>query len=158
MRTGVRLAIDVGSVRIGVAACDAAATLSFGIETVPRGAGDIARLVELAHDRGALEVVIGLPLRLDGTVGPAAQAVSDFARDLAEPLHPIPLRVVDERLTTVAAQRGLQGAGRTIRSSRSIIDEEAAVTLLNDALARERATGAPAGEIVTPSPAEGSSS
>lgn len=148
MRTGVRVAIDVGTARIGVAACDAAASLSFGIETVTRGSGDLLRLAELVHERDAVEVIVGWPLRLDGTPGPAAQTVREFALRLRECVEPLPVRMVDERLTTAAAQRGLHDAGRTVRSSRAIIDEQAAVQLLEDALTRERASGAPPGFLL----------
>jgi putative Holliday junction resolvase len=148
MRTGVRVALDVGSARIGVAACDPAATLSFGIDTVRRGAGDLDRLVDLIREREAVEVVVGWPLRLDGTPGPAAESVREFAERLSVRLSPLVVRMVDERLTTAAAQRGLHEAGRTIRSSRAIIDEQAAVQLLDDALALERASGSAPGFVL----------
>lgn len=158
MRTGVRVAIDVGSARIGVAACDPAATLSFGVETVSRGPGDIERLAALVQERDAVEVIVGWPIKLDGTTGPAADAVREFAGRLRRRLAPLEIRMVDERLTTAAAQRGLHDAGRTIRSSRAIIDEQAAVQLLDDALMRERVSGAPPGFILGSDGSDGSDS
>jgi putative holliday junction resolvase len=156
MRTGVRLAIDVGSVRIGVAACDPAAMLSFGIATVQRGAGDVERLAALVQEREAIDVIVGWPLKLDGTPGPATEAVREFAERLAPLIAPIHVRLVDERLTTAAAQRGLHDAGRTVRSSRAIIDQQAAVQLLEDALMSERSSGMPAGAVLLAAPSPSS--
>jgi putative Holliday junction resolvase len=145
MRPGVRVAVDVGSVRIGVAASDRDGRMAVPVETVSRGAGDLGRLREVITERAAVEVIVGLPLRLDGTPGPAAAEAERFARALARTLDGVPVRLFDERLTTAAAQAGLHGAGRTVKSSRKMIDEQAAVQILDDALRQEAATGQPVG-------------
>jgi putative Holliday junction resolvase len=147
MRRGVRVGVDVGSVRIGVSRSDLDGVLAVPVETVARGAGDVARLAELAAEWSALEFVVGLPRRLAGDEGPAAVAARAFADALAGGVE-CPVRLVDERLTTVSAQRDLHQAGKTQRSSRAVIDQAAAVVLLQDALDTERSTGRPPGELV----------
>jgi putative Holliday junction resolvase len=149
MRPGVRIGVDVGSVRIGVARSDATATLAVPVTTVSRGPGDIAALAGLVAEHEAIEVVVGLPLAMSGRPGPAAQAARLFARELAAALGPaVPVRLVDERLTTVSATRNLREAGRRSRNSRAVVDQAAAVVIVTYALDRERATGAPTGELV----------
>jgi putative Holliday junction resolvase len=147
MRRGVRVAVDVGSVRIGVARSDLDGILAVPVETVPRGPGDLARLAEIARQSSAVELVVGLPRRLAGDEGPAATAVRSFAAELAAGVD-CPVRLVDERLTTVSAQRDLHHSGRTQRSSRAVIDQAAAVVLLQDALDAERSSGRPPGELL----------
>jgi putative holliday junction resolvase len=147
MRRGVRVGIDVGSVRIGVSRSDVDGVLAVPVETVPRGLGDLARLSEIAQECSALELVVGLPRRLAGDEGPAALAARVFATELAGAVQ-CPVRLVDERLTTVTAQRGLHDAGKTQRSSRAVIDQAAAVVLLQDAMDAERSSGRPPGELV----------
>ncbi len=148
MRTGVRLGIDVGSVRIGVARTDPSATLAVPVETVRRGAGDIARIAALAAEHEAIEVVVGLPLGLSGRSGPAAEAAAAFARELARATGSVPVRLVDERLSSVQAHRNLHSAGRSARSGRPVIDQEAAVILVQYAVDHERATGAAPGRLI----------
>jgi putative transcription antitermination factor YqgF len=147
MRRGVRVAVDVGSVRIGVARSDLDGVLAVPVETVPRGPGDLARLAELTQEWSALELVVGLPRRLAGDEGPAAATARAFAAELAACVD-CPVRLVDERLTTVSAQRDLHQAGKTQRSSRAVIDQAAAVVLLQDALDAEQSSGRPPGELV----------
>jgi putative holliday junction resolvase len=148
MRPGVRLAVDPGQVRIGVAACDPQARLAVPVETVPRGPGDLARLADLVAERAAIEVVVGLPRSLSGADGPAAGRAREFATALAAAVG-VPVRLVDERLTTVSATRQLQAAGRSSRQQRDVVDQAAAVVLLQDALDTERATGQLPGELVS---------
>ncbi len=148
MRCGARLGVDVGSVRIGVARCDVSALLAVPVETVPRGDGDLDRLAALAAEHEAVEVVVGLPLTMAGKMGPAATAVRDFARTLADRVAPVPVRMVDERLTTAQATRGLRAAGRSARNSRSVVDQEAAVQILQYCVDAERATGHAPGTLV----------
>ncbi|MFZ0530759.1 MAG: Holliday junction resolvase RuvX, partial [Propionicimonas sp.] len=95
-----------------------------------------------------IEVVLGLPRNLAGADGPAALAIRQVAAELVPLLDGVPLRLVDERLTTVTASRQLTSAGRNTRRQRSIIDQAAAVALLEQALAHERATGQPLGTTV----------
>src|SRR5699024_8240173 len=114
MRPGVRLGVDVGSVRVGVASCDPDGVLATPVETVPRdeeSGGDLRRVLELLEDLGAVEVVVGLPRSLDGTEGPAAEGVRRWAKRLLATMKSAsfgntPIRLVDERLTTVDAHRG----------------------------------------------------
>lgn len=148
MRPGVRIGVDVGSVRIGIAACDPDGVLATPVETVPRGAGDIDRIVAVAGERRAIEIVVGLPTSLSGSEGPAATEVRTFARSLAGAAAPIPVRLSDERLSTVSATRGLRSSGVRGRKARRRVDEAAAVVILQSALDAERATGRPPGRTV----------
>lgn len=151
LRRGIRLGVDVGSVRIGVARSDPDGLLAVPETTVARGAGDLLALGRLVSEAEAIEVVVGLPVRMDGTSGPAAQAARDFARELAATIAPVPVRLVDERLTTVQAHRGLREAGgrtRTERGRREVVDRSAAAILLQHALDTERGTGHPPGDVV----------
>lgn len=148
MRDGVRLGIDVGSVRIGVARCDPGGILASPLETVKSGKGDIDRLVELVAEHEAIEVVVGLPTSLSGREGPAAQAARRFAGRLAARLPPETVRLHDERLTTVTAESGLRAGGVHGKARRAVVDQAAASVLLQAALDTERLTGRPPGEIV----------
>jgi len=121
--------------------------LAVPLATVDRRPGAVEALVGLVREHGAIEVLVGLPLSLDGTEGPAAAEARGFARELAGVLEP-PVRLVDERLSTVTAQRGLHAAGRSTRTSRGVIDQAAAVVILEQALDTERTTGEPPGEVV----------
>ena len=144
MRAGVRIGVDLGSVRIGVCMSDRDGILATPLETIPRGDGDLDRLVSLAQEHQALEFVLGMPTSLSGDAGPAAQAVTEFAQLLAARVH-IDVRLVDERMSTNQAARSLQSAGRSSKQSRKIIDQQAAVVILQAALDLERALGRPAG-------------
>ncbi|MGH8774073.1 MAG: Holliday junction resolvase RuvX [Jiangellaceae bacterium] len=148
VRTGVRLAVDVGSVRIGVAACDPAGVLATPVETVRRGHGDLARIADLLVEYGAVEVLVGLPRSLSGREGRAAGAARGFAEMLARRVAPCPVRLVDERLSTVAATRGMRASGVSARKGRGTVDQAAAVVILQAALDAERGSGRPPGEIV----------
>ncbi|WP_372733458.1 Holliday junction resolvase RuvX [Nocardioides sp.] len=152
MRHGVRLGIDPGDARIGVARCDPSGFLATPVETVRRGRGDIARLKaihdEIAAESDVLEVVVGLPRSLSGREGPAAVKVRQWVAGLARVLAPTPVRLADERLTTVTAEamlrdRNLSGA----RKRRSVVDQAAAVVILQHVLDTERSSGIPPGEI-----------
>jgi putative pre-16S rRNA nuclease len=148
VRAGVRIGVDVGSVRIGVARTDASGTLAVPVETVARGAGDLARIAAIAAEHDAIEVVVGLPLSLSGRPGPAAATARTFARDLAPVVAPVPVRLVDERLSTVSASRDLRAAGRSSRTSRAVVDQAAAVVIVQYAVDSERATGVAPGTLV----------
>jgi putative holliday junction resolvase len=149
MRPGVRLGVDVGDVRIGVARSDPAGLIATPVETVARGAGDLARLRSLAVAEGAVEVVVGLPRSLSGGEGPAAAKVRDFAARLAEAVAPVPVRLCDERLSTVSAESVLRERGKKGRKRRAVVDQAAAVVILQNALETERSTGAAPGEAVS---------
>ncbi len=148
MRIGVRIGIDVGAVRIGVARSDPEGILAVPVETVRRGEADIDRIAQLVTEHDAIEVLVGLPLRLDGRAGPAAAAATQFARSLAAVVAPVGVRLVDERLTTVTAQRGLREAGRSARTSRPVVDQAAAVVIVQYAVDTERATGHAPGTLL----------
>ncbi|MCX9193041.1 Holliday junction resolvase RuvX [Carbonactinospora thermoautotrophica] len=148
MRPGVRLGVDVGTVRIGVASCDPHGLLATPVETVRRGRGDLNRIARLVTELGAIEVVVGLPRSLSGREGPAAQAAREFAARLARRIAPVPVRLVDERLSTVTAQRGMHEVGVSSRKGRAVIDQAAAVVILQSALDAERTAGSPPGQIV----------
>jgi putative Holliday junction resolvase len=150
VRAGVRLGVDVGSVRIGVARSDPAGLLASPLTTVPRGRGDTTQIAALAAEAGAVEVIVGLPATLSGRAGPAAADAASFAAALAAAVAPVPVRLVDERFTTVIAHDRLRQRGRDSRSRRPVVDQAAAALLLQSALDGERATGRPAGELAGP--------
>lgn len=150
MRFGSRLGVDVGSVRIGVARSDPSGILATPVETVKRGSGDLDRIAALAAEYDVVEVIVGLPTSLSGREGPAAGLARAFAQELAVRLAPTPVRLFDERLTTVAAQQGMRASGRKAKNQRSVIDQAAAVVLLQDALDAERAQDRPPGRPVDP--------
>jgi putative holliday junction resolvase len=150
VRRGVRLGIDVGSARIGVARCDPGGSLASPLTTVTRGRGDLARLAELAERHGVIEVIVGLPTSLSGAEGKAAGTARAFARSLAARLAPVPVRLLDERFTTVTAHDALRAAGRDSKARRTVVDQAAAAVLLQAALDTERSTGRPPGEPVRP--------
>ncbi|MEU9842683.1 Holliday junction resolvase RuvX [Actinomadura sp. NPDC048032] len=148
MRQGVRLGVDVGSVRVGVARCDPGGILASPLETVKSGKGDVDRLADLVAEHEAIEVVVGLPTSLSGREGPAAQSARRFAARLADRLPPETVRLHDERLTTVTAENGLRAGGVHGQARRKVVDQAAAAVLLQAALDAERLTGRPPGEIV----------
>ena len=154
MRTGVRLGIDVGKARIGVARSDLHGMIATPVETVPRDAQatqDLGRISEIAAELDAFEAIVGLPLNLRGERTPSTEDAAAFAERLAERLAPsgVLVRLVDERLSTVSAQGQLRQAGRKTKESRSIIDQAAAVVILQHALDLERGRGAAPGHAVT---------
>jgi putative Holliday junction resolvase len=131
-----------------VARSDPSGFLATPLETVRRGEGDLARLVALREETEAVEVVVGLPKSLSGGEGPAAARVREFAVELAARVAPVPVRLCDERLTTVSAESMLRERGRKGRDRRAVVDQAAAVVILQQALDTERGSGAPPGEIV----------
>jgi putative Holliday junction resolvase len=148
LRTGVRLGVDVGSVRIGIAGCDPDGLLASPIATVRRGRGDLAEIASLATERHVIEIVVGLPTSLSGRAGQAADQARDFAEALADIMAPTPVRLVDERFTTVIAHAALRQGGRNSKERRTVIDQAAAALLLQGALDAERQTGNPPGELL----------
>jgi putative Holliday junction resolvase len=148
MRHGVRLGLDPGDARIGVARSDPSGFLATPLETVRRGKGDLARIARLVRDEGAVEVVVGLPRSLSGGEGPAAVKTREFAARLAGRIAPVEVRLQDERLTTVSAEAMLRDRGKKGAERRAVVDQAAAVLILQHALDTERATGRPPGEIV----------
>lgn len=146
------LGVDVGDVRIGVARSDPDGLIATPVETVARGPGDLRRLADLAQEHDAVEAVVGLPRSLSGGEGPAAAKAREFAAALAEVLGPagVGVRLCDERLSTVTAEAVLRGQGRKGKRRRAVVDQAAAVVILQNALDTERNAGRPVGEPVTP--------
>ncbi len=151
MRAGVRLGVDVGSVRVGVARSDPAGILATPLTTLTRdraGEDDLRRLAEAVSEYEAIEVVVGLPRSLSGADSASTQAARRYAQQLADRVFPVTVRLLDERLTTIDAQRVLHDAGRSVKSSRAVIDQVAAVLILQAALDLERSGSRPPGEAV----------
>jgi putative Holliday junction resolvase len=123
--------------------------LATPVVTVPRGAGDIAAILREADERSAIEIVVGLPLALSGRDSASTGNARDFAAMLAGATT-LPVRLVDERLSTVSATRALQSSGRKSKKSRSVIDQVAAVIILQHALDVERSGGTLPGVLVDP--------
>ncbi|WP_096502008.1 Holliday junction resolvase RuvX [Mycobacteroides stephanolepidis] len=145
---GRRLGVDVGTVRIGVASCDPDGILATPVETVARDNkedSDFRRIVELVEELGVVEVVVGLPRNLREGTGASARDAAGFARELSERIAPVPVRLVDERFTTTTAQRSLREAGVRSRQQRGIIDQAAAVAILQDWLEQRRRCGSEGG-------------
>jgi putative Holliday junction resolvase len=132
----------VGSVRIGVAVSDPDGILATPVETVRRDRSDrhLRRLTQLVNELEAVEVVVGLPRTLADRTGPSAEDAIDVAEDLARRVAPTPVRMADERLTTVTAQRSLREAGVRARGQRAMIDQAAAVGILQSWLDQRRTT------------------
>jgi putative holliday junction resolvase len=138
----------VGDARIGVAQSDPSGLIATPVETVRRGPGDLARLAAITAEADAIEVVVGLPRSLSGGEGPAAARVREFARAVAEAVAPVPVRLCDERLSTVTAEAVLRGQGRKGQKRRAVVDQAAAVVILQNALDSERSAGTVPGEAL----------
>lgn len=145
MRTGTRIGIDVGKARVGVARSDPLGLMAVPVTTLPRESA-IDQLVILATEHEPIEFVCGLPLSLDGFDTASTRDAREFAADLAVATG-VAVRLVDERLTTVAAQHALHDASHSTKSGRAMIDQVAATILLESALNAERA-GHTLGETV----------
>jgi len=140
MRHGVRIGVDVGTVRIGVARSDPHGILASPFETVPRGDGDLVRIVQIARESEAIDVYVGRPAALSGRVTASTEDAIAFAVAL-EGLLPGAVRLVDERLTTVSAHERLRSSGKDARRARAVVDQAAAAIMLEHALESERRTG-----------------
>jgi putative Holliday junction resolvase len=151
MINGVRLALDVGSVRIGVAKSDSEGLLATPLVTIASGPNAINEVCELVQEFEAKCVYVGKPISLAGKDTASTMTALDFASLLAKQLEndSVTIRLIDERLSTVSAQRGMHEAGRTVKQSRDAIDQAAAVVILEQALATERNIGTFVGEEVS---------
>ena len=147
MRRGCRVGVDVGDVRIGVAVSDPDGMLATPLETVAAGPDAFARLAAIVAEHEALECVVGLPLSLSGREGPASVKVREFATGLRDTISPVPVRLVDERMSTMTADSQLRESGRSGAGKRAIIDQAAATVILQTALDAERTRGTAPGEI-----------
>lgn len=135
--TGIWFGVDVGSVRVGVARSDPRGVLAVPVATLRRDryrGSDLDELTALLAEYEAAGVVIGLPRTLAGRSGPAVQEARDYGRALAARIAPRPVVYVDERLTTVLAQRNLASSGVRGRAKRSVVDQAAAVEILQSFL------------------------
>jgi putative Holliday junction resolvase len=147
-RRGVRIALDWGDARIGVAACDRDGVLAYPVRTVQAGEREIAELMAVVAELEPIEVLVGFPRSLSGGEGPAAAMARARAKRLAEVIG-VPVRLVDERLTTVTASQRLHEGGKRAKEQRELIDAAAAVAILEQALAFEQSQEKPAGELVS---------
>jgi putative Holliday junction resolvase len=139
--TGVWFGIDVGSVRVGVARSDPRGVLAVPVTTLkrdPRRGSDFDELTRLITEYEAVGVVVGLPTTLAGREGAAVDAARSFGSALAERIAPVTVEYVDERMTTVVAQRNLTSSGVRGRSKRAVVDQAAAVEILQSFLDRVR--------------------
>lgn len=149
MRSGVRVGVDVGTVRVGVSRSDRDGILATPVETVQRGPGDLARLLEIGVELESVEYIVGLPIALSGRETASTGDAKEFARRLAA-ASAVPVRLVDERLSTVSANQALRQSGRKSKGSRSVVDQVAAVIILQHALDFERSSEHPPGVVVDP--------
>ncbi|NJC72740.1 Holliday junction resolvase RuvX [Planosporangium thailandense] len=145
MRRGIRLGVDVGTVRVGVAVCDPDGILATPLVTVARDVtessdvpSDMVEIARLATERDAVEVVVGLPVNLAGKEGPAAAAIRQYADKLAAVVDPVPVVFVDERMSTVTAARRLSERGVRGKRQRAVVDQAAAVEILQTWLDSQR--------------------
>lgn len=150
MRSGRRLAIDVGKVRIGIATCDFHAILASGLETVARSADlepSLRRIVELVNELEPIEIYVGLPVSMSGNHSASTNDAIEFARQLNS-LVSTEIRFIDERMTTVTAANALKLSGRDSKSGRQIIDQIAATVILEQAMEQEKSSGAKPGKAM----------
>ncbi len=158
---GARLGVDVGKARVGLAGSDPDGLVATPVETIPRVLDvprgpdgtpavtpDVARIAAEVAERAAAVVYVGLPRHLSGSEGAATADAREFAGRLAAAVAPVEVRLVDERMTTVTAHAQLRSAGRSTRKHRAVVDQAAAVIILQSALDVERAAGMRAGERV----------
>ncbi|MFT4235196.1 MAG: Holliday junction resolvase RuvX [Microbacterium sp.] len=143
-RRGARIGIDVGRARVGVARCDPDGMLAVPVETVPRDDDTLGAILRIVTEHSPVEIVVGLPLNLRGDDTPSTTDAREFAASLAR-AQSAPVRLVDERMSTVTAQNALRSAGRRQKQSRSIVDQVAAVVILQHAVDTEKRTGSAPG-------------
>jgi putative Holliday junction resolvase len=138
---GVWFAVDVGSVRVGIARSDPRGKLAVPVTTLKRdvrSGADLDQLVQLIDEHNAVGVVVGLPRTLAGREGPAVEAAREYGVALQARISPISVHYVDERMTTVVAQRNLSTSGVRGRAQRALVDQAAAVEILQSFLDRGR--------------------
>ncbi len=146
MRAGTRLAIDPGTARVGVAKSDPSGELAFGIITLPRTTA-VEAICKLVNELDVSEVIVGHPISLKGRKTNSTIDAENLGLELAR-LIEVPVRLVDERLTTEQAKTALRLAGKQDRSQRNIIDQAAAASLLQHALDSERLRGVVPGQLI----------
>jgi putative holliday junction resolvase len=156
---GVKLGVDVGTVRVGVAVCDRDEILATPLKTLarnPRKNIDVRILADLAREAGAVQIFVGLPRTLKGEEHASARMATDYAELLVEALQAkgtsIPVNLVDERLSTVSAHRDLHQAGMSSKDHRKVVDQVAAAGILQHAIDMQKARGTDVGSRVEASP------
>ena len=150
MRIGRRLAVDVGRVRLGIALCDQEGILASPLDAVTRSAElseTISSLANLVETHGVIEVYVGDPLSLSGKETDSTSDARYVAAELSQSIS-IPVRLIDERLTTVTAATKLRASGISAKDSKSIIDSASAVEILESALRIEKRSGVAPGVLV----------
>ncbi len=147
MRQGRRIGIDYGAARIGVACSSVDALISSPLTTVLAGDHAIQELIEVILEQSPIEVYVGLPLNLNGDFTKSTSDAIELARALEDELT-CPVRMVDERMSTRAAQGQLFASGKNSKSSRSLIDAAAASLILEGAIAFEKSTGNFPGKLI----------
>ena len=156
---GIKLGVDVGTVRVGVAICDRDSILATPYKTLDRNArknSDVRVIANLVGELGAVQVIVGLPRTLKGEERASAKMAVDYAQLLAGELAArglaVPVNLVDERLSSVTAHRNLHEAGMSSRNHRKVVDQVAAAGILQHAIDMQKARGADVGSRVTPPP------
>ena len=147
-RPGVRLGVDVGTVRVGVARCDPDGILATPLTTIRRNVSDesdrpadMVELARLAAEQGAVEVVVGLPINLAGKEGPAAAHIRAYTEKLSAVIAPVPVLLTDERMSTAVAARRLSDRGVKGKRQRAVVDQAAAVEILQGWLDAQQRQG-----------------
>lgn len=148
MRVGKRYGVDVGKVRIGLAESDEEGILATPVATIRVGASDVRKIARIVRENNALEVVVGLPMTMRGEEDSSTKRARRWARRLGWAIQPIPVRLFDERLSTASAHHQLDEVGHSRSDRQEIIDQAAAVLILQTALDNERLTGRPPGELL----------
>lgn len=155
-RKGVKLGVDVGLARVGLASCDAHGVLATPVKTIRRDAkknSDIRVIIREAAERGAVQIFVGLPMTLKGGESASAQMAREYALLLAEqvstPAGDVEIRLIDERLSTVSAHQRLHQAGVAGRKHRKVVDQVAAVGILQQAIDTQRSLSMDVGVVVS---------
>lgn len=138
MRKGIRFAIDYGDARVGLAKSDIDAIMAVPVATIKNDKNLLNNIIAHITESSCLEVYVGLPRHLSGNIGSSANKSVNFAQQLKKALVAIPVRMIDERLTTTSASARLQESGVNTRGQKGIIDQVAAIELLEQALDYEK--------------------
>ncbi|MGO4186688.1 Holliday junction resolvase RuvX [Pseudarthrobacter sp. TAF60_1] len=153
---GIKLGVDVGTVRVGVAICDRDAILATPYKTLDRNAkknSDVRVIASLVQELGAVQVFVGLPRTMKGEEHASARMAADYAELLVAELAgrglDVPVNLVDERLSSVTAHRNLHEAGMSSRNHRKVVDQVAAAGILQHAIDMQKARGADVGSRVS---------
>ncbi|MFJ5696721.1 Holliday junction resolvase RuvX [Arthrobacter sp. NPDC093139] len=159
---GIKLGVDVGTVRVGVAICDSDAILATPLKTLdrnPKKNSDVRVIAALAADRGAVQIFVGLPRTMKGEEHASARMATEYAQLLVQALEraglDVPVHLVDERLSTVTAHRHLHQAGMSSKNHRKVVDQVAAAGILQHAIDMQKARGTDVGSRVRALPQPG---